>query len=95
MSLRQARQDIHARSATSDLSTLLQAFQLAPSFGLLLALHVVIVVGPAAVANEEGRAQQRGRGGTDLLHLRDVIGHRSRVVEEVLVEPGHDGVISN
>lgn len=48
----------HARSATGNLPSLPQALDFSFSVGIGLALHVVIIVGFAAVTNEVGRAHQ-------------------------------------
>jgi len=61
----------HARGAAGDLATLAQAICLALAIGLGLALHVVVIVGFAAGADEEGGAEERGRGGADFGHRGD------------------------
>lgn len=77
---------LHARGTPGDLATLLHAFQLSPAVGVGLAHHVVIVVGLASRADEEGGAEQGCRTGAELLNLGDVVGQRSGVDEGLLVE---------
>ena len=79
--------DIHARSAASDLPSLPQALDFSLSVGLGLALHVVIVVGSAAVTDKVGRAHQWRGTSSDLIDLRDVVWEGSGVDEIALVEP--------
>ena len=79
--------NVHARSAASNLPSLPQALEFALSFGLGLALHVVIIVGSAAVADEVGRAHQWRGTSSDLIDLGDVVGEGSGVDEVALVEP--------
>lgn len=77
---------LHARRTPGDLTAFLHALKLAPAVGLGLAHHVVIVVGLASRADEEGGAE-KGRGtGTELLDLGDVVGQRGGVDEGLLVE---------
>jgi hypothetical protein len=78
---------IHTCGAAGDLAALLETFKLSPPIGFGLALHIIIVVGLAAVSDKEGCAHQWSRGGADFLDLRDALGHRRRVDENVLVEP--------
>ena len=80
--------NIHASRTARHLSSLLQTVQLSAPVRLVLALHKVVVVGLAAVSDKVRRAVQRRRRSTDLLHLGDVIGHRGRVDQHLLVKPG-------
>lgn len=82
------RAALHARRTSGDLATLLHALKLSPAVGLGLAHHVVIVVGLASRADEERGAEKRGRTGSELLDLGDVVGQRGGVDEGVLVEAG-------
>lgn len=79
---------IHAGGATGDLATLLEAINIPPPIGLGFTLHVVIVVRAAAVSNEKRGTHQRSRRSTDFLDLGNAIGHRRRVDQIVLIEPG-------
>lgn len=85
--LRRERQShIHSPGASGDPTTLLHAFELAPARVLGLALHVVVIVGPASRTNKEG-GREKGRGaGTNLLDLGDRVGERGGVVKDLLVE---------
>lgn len=78
---------VHARRTSSDLPAFLETVQLSSAIGVCLALHVVVIVGPTAVANKEGCAHQGGRGSTDLWHLGNAFGHRCCVDEDMLIEP--------
>ena len=51
-------------------------------------MHVVVIVGLAAGADEVAGAQQRGGRSTDLGDLGDVVGEGSSVDEDLLVESG-------
>lgn len=79
--------NVHARSTSSDSSTLLQALSLSSARVLVLALHIIIVVIAASGADEEGSREKRRRAGTDLLDGGDVVGQRSGVEKHRLVEP--------
>lgn len=77
---------VHAGGTSCHPATLLQALVLALAGVLGLALHVVIVVGLAPRPDKE-RGGEEGRGSsTELLYLRDRIGERGGVVEDLLVE---------
>lgn len=80
--------DVHARSTSRNLPPLPQAIDLTPSIRLGLALHEIVIVGSAAGADKEGGAHERSGGGADLWDFWDVIGKRSGVDEEMLVESG-------
>lgn len=84
---------IHTGSAARHLAPLLQALDLPAPVRLVLALHVVVVEGLAAVADEVGCAHQGCGCGADLLHLGDVLRHGRGVHEDMLVESG-DGEVS-
>jgi len=81
---------LHAGGTAGDLAALLHAVELAAAIGLGLAHHVVIVVGLAAGADEEGGAEEGRRAGSELLDLGDVGGQRGRVDEGLLVESAPD-----
>src|SRR5438034_8041312 len=85
---------LHACGAPCDFPTLSQAFQLPPSNCFSLALHEIVVVGFATVANKICGTHQRCRASSNLFHFGNVIGHRSRVDEYMLVEP-FVSVVSN
>lgn len=70
---------LHAGGASGNLPALLHAVQLAGAVGLGLAEHVVVIVGLASRADEEGGGQKRGGAGADLLDLGDVVGQRGGV----------------
>ena len=80
--------NIHTGGASRDSPALLQTVQLAPSVGLGLALHVVIVVVAASRADKEGSREQRCRAGADLLDLGDRVGERRRIDQSLLVKSG-------
>lgn len=82
----QGNRYVHARRAAGDLAAFLQAVKLPTAIGLVLALHKVIIIGLAAVADKVGRAQQERGCGTDLVNLGDVRRHRRRVHQQLLVE---------
>lgn len=86
------RKYIHASSAARHLAPLLQALNLPAAISLVLALHEIVVESLAAVANEIRRAGQECRGGTNLLHLGDVVRHGGGVHEDMLVEPVGRGI---
>jgi hypothetical protein len=48
--------------------------------GILLALHIIIIVWPAASSDEVSGAEKRCRAGTDFLYLGDMVGERSEIV---------------
>lgn len=77
---------IHTSRTAGDFATLLETIQLSSTIGIGLALHVVIVIGTAAVSNKKRCAHKRGGGGADFLDFGDVIWHRRRVDEDVLTE---------
>lgn len=77
---------IHARRAPRHLAAFLHTIQLAPAAGLGLAHHVVIVVGLAPGADEEGGAEEGRRAGAELFDLGDVVGKRGGVDEVLVVE---------
>lgn len=79
--------DIHTSCAARHLPAFLEALDLPASVRLVLALHEVIVIGLAPVADKVGRTHQWCGCGTNLLHLGDVIRHGSGVHEDLLVEP--------
>lgn len=58
---------------------------------LRLTLHVVIIVGPTPRPDEEGRAEQRGGRGADLVDFGDGLWQGRRVDEDGLVEPAFLG----
>lgn len=78
--------NIHAPRASSDPTTLLEAFELSPARVLRLALHVVIVVVAAPGADEVGGGIERRRGDAELLDLGDRLGEGSGVDQLRLVE---------
>lgn len=80
------RSSLHARRTPGDLATLFHALKLSSAVRLGLAHHVVIVVGLASRADEEGGAKEGCRTGSELLDLGDVVGQRSGVDEGLLVE---------
>lgn len=63
-----------ARCTPRDLAAFLHALQLSPAVCLGLAHHVVVIVGLASCANEEGGAEQGRRTGAELFDLGDVVG---------------------
>lgn len=85
--------NIHTSSAARHLAPLLQAFDLPAAVGLVLALHEIVIESLAAVADEVRRAGQICRGGTNLLHLGDVVRHGGGVDEDMLVEPDRQGTV--
>lgn len=82
-----AQWDVHAGGTAGDAAALLQTLELALAGVLGLALHVVIVVGAAAGADEERGGEQRGRSGANLLDGGDRVGEGGGVDEDLLVEP--------
>jgi len=88
--LQAVRVDIlqHARGAPRDLPALPHALDLALAPSLVLALHVVVIVCPAARADEERGAQKRRGAGTDLLDRGYRVGQRRRVDDDAVVEDG-------
>jgi len=83
-----------ARRAPGDPAALLEALELALARVLLLALHEVVVVRPAAGADEEGRRHERRRGGANLLDRRDRVRQGSQIHEVLLIESGASGCVS-
>lgn len=81
--------NIHACRASSDLPSLLHAVQFTPTVSLCLALHVIIVVGSTSGSNEVGCAKEGCGSCAYLLDLRDMVRHRSRVDENMLIEPDY------
>lgn len=79
--------NIHTSRTAGDLPSLLQALDLPAPIGLGLALHKVIVVRLAPVSDEVRRAHQRGGRRANLIDLGDMVGHRRRVDQDMLVEP--------
>lgn len=77
---------IHTSRTAGDFATLLETIQLSSAIGIGLALHVVIVIGTAAVSDKERCAHKRGGCSADFLDFGDVIWHRRRVDEDVLTE---------
>lgn len=77
-----------APGAAGDAAALLEALELALARVVVLALHVVVVVGLAAGADEEGSREQRGGAGANLLDLGNGLGQRGGVVQHLLVEAG-------
>jgi hypothetical protein len=86
------RNNVHASSTACDLATLLQTIELPAAIALVLALHEVIVVGLAALADEVGRTEKGCRCGAELLDLRDVVRHGRGVHEDFLVETVRRGM---
>ena len=78
--------NVHARRASRHFAALFHTVQLAPAIGLGLAHHVVIVVGLAPRADEEGSAEKGGGAGAELLDLGDVVGQRGGIDEGLVVE---------
>lgn len=78
--------NIHAGSASCDLSSFRQAVNLALSVRFLLALHKVIVERTTACADKVRSREQGSRGSTDLLHLGYMRRHGRRVNEGMPVE---------
>lgn len=76
----------HARRTPRHLPPLPHALHLPLAVRLRLALHVVVIVGPAPRPDEEGRAEQRGGRGADLVDLGDGLREGRRVDEDGLVE---------
>lgn len=77
----------HARRTPRHFPPLPHALHLPLAVRLRLALHVVVIVGPAPRPDEEGRAEQRGGRGADLVDLGDGLREGRRVDEDGLVEP--------
>ena len=80
--------NLHATRTPRDLPSFSQTVHLALAVALVLAVHVVVIVGLAAGADEVTGAQQRGGGSTDFGDLGDVIGEGGSVDEDLLVESG-------
>ncbi len=80
------QKNVHAPRASGNAAAFLHALKLAPAGVLGLALHVVIVVVPAAGADEEGGREEGGRTGANLLDLGDGVWQRGGVEEDVLIE---------
>lgn len=77
---------IHTSRTAGDFATLLETVQLSSAIGIGLALHVVIVIGTAAVSDKK-RCAHKGSGcGADFLDFGDVIWHWRRIDEDVLTE---------
>lgn len=83
---REEGKDLHAGSASRHAATLLHAFELALAGVLGLALHVVIVIGAAPGADEEGCREKGRGGGADLLDLGHGVGEGGGVHKDLLVE---------
>ena len=79
-------QNIHRSSTAGNPPSLHQAVQLSPPLRFGLAEHVVLVVRPALVADEECGRRQRSRGSADFLDPRDVVGHRRLIDEDGMGE---------
>ena len=86
--------NLHTCRASRDFPTLPQAFQLPLSIWFSLALHVIVIVGFATVANKICGTHQRCWASSNLFHFGDIIGHRSLVDEQMLVEP-FASIVSN
>jgi hypothetical protein len=84
----------HAGRTACDLATLLQALGLALAVGLRLAEHEVVIVGFAACTDEEAGGEKGSGRCADFLDLRDVVGERSGVNEDLLVETGRRSVMN-
>ncbi|KAJ6262177.1 hypothetical protein Dda_2982 [Drechslerella dactyloides] len=70
--------------------------ELASAGRLIFALHVIIVVRPAAGADKEGGGEQRRGRGAYLVDFGDVIGQRDGVHQDMLVEAiqgTEDGIV--
>ena len=65
---------VHARRTPGDFAAFLHAVKLAPAIGLGLAHHVVIIVILASRTNEVRSTEKRGRTGSELFDLGDVVG---------------------
>ena len=86
---------IHTSRTAGDFATLLETVQFSSAIGIGLALHVVIVIGTAAVSDKE-RCAHKGSGcGADFLDFGDVIWHRRRVDEDVLIESVRRGQLAS
>lgn len=86
------RRNVHASGTARDLATLLQAIELPAAIALVLALHKVIVVGLAALADKVGGTEKGCGSGAELLDLRDVVRHGRGVHEDFLVETVRRGM---
>lgn len=78
--------DIHTGRAAGNLSAFFHTLELPTTIRIGLALHVVIIKSPAPISDEVGSAHKRCGSHTDLIHLRDVIGHRGGVNKDMLIE---------
>ena len=79
---------IHAGSTSCDLPSLFHAIHFTGAIGIRLTLHEVVIIWLTAGTDKKGGAHQRSRAGADFCDFGDVIGERSCVDEDVLVESG-------
>ena len=78
--------NVHTRSTSSDFPAFPEAVKLPSAVRLRLAHHIVIVVGFASRPNKVRGAHQRCRSCPELCHLRNIIGERSGVQKDLLIE---------
>lgn len=80
------REDIHRRSTSGNSPPLLQALKLSSSLCLMLAEHIVLIVGLASIADKERRRRKRGRGRANFLDLGNVVGQWGSVHQDGMSE---------